>query len=108
MRATTSGGPPAANGTSMGIAAVSSRLNKFILFLRERTLRECRREPASRQYDSAPEVHLTSGRAAQRRSQLSDSTNTSSRFLRSDGSNASTSRKAAVAINTADSGRVKN
>jgi hypothetical protein len=42
--------------------------------------------------------------------QVSDSTNTSSRFLRSDGSSASTStsRNAAVAISTAESGRVKN
>jgi len=39
--------------------------------------------------------------------QLSDSTNTSSRFLRSDGNTASTSRKAAIAISTAESGRVR-
>src|ERR1700694_3131146 len=39
--------------------------------------------------------------------QVSDSTNTSSRFLRSVGSSASTSRNAAVAISTADSGRGK-
>src|ERR1700694_2688979 len=39
--------------------------------------------------------------------QVSDSTNTSSRFLRSDGNTASTSRKAAIAISTADSGRVR-
>src|SRR6266576_6224066 len=37
--------------------------------------------------------------------QVSDSTNTSSRFLRNDGSSASTSRKAAIAISTAESGR---
>src|SRR3954468_17473253 len=46
-------------------------------------------------------------RRASAQDQLSDSTNTSSRFLRSDGSTASTSRKAAIAINTADSGRVR-
>jgi hypothetical protein len=40
--------------------------------------------------------------------QLSGSTNTSSRFLRSDGRIASTSRNAAIPISTADSGRVRN
>src|SRR6266516_7192701 len=44
---------------------------------------------------------------AVRSRQVSDSTNTSSRFLRNDGNSASTSRKAAIAISAAESGRVR-
>src|SRR6266481_3831563 len=56
-------------------------------------------------HNSKPEPRSASGLDA---GQVSDSTNTSSRFLRSDGNSASTSRNAAVAISTAESGRVKN
>src|SRR3954451_3213183 len=52
-------------------------------------------------------VDKRKGAAAPAR-QVSDSTNTSSRFFRSDGNTASTSRNAAIAISVAESGRVRN